>query len=366
MGTIYWAMATGQWPEDALPLFVWHGHEMLFGFAAAAIAGFLLTAVPTWTGTRAVSGIALIALVLLWLAGRVASSPWVQPASTATQFFGMAFLPALAITVAIPLVRTRNLRNLLFIPLLAVLFLGEIAFHVRYFAWTEGQVFDGLRLTINAVMLLVVIIGGRIVPAFTRNALAAIRRDVTIRSYPAVDRAAILSVVGVLLGDIFAMDSTSTGLLAALSAGLIFVRLTGWGGLRTFDIPLLWVLHLGFCWLIVALSLKALWLLGGFAFAMNWMHAFTAGVFGTMILGVMTRVALGHTGRPLVVPAAVVVAYVLVSAAALIRVFGPWFAQSHYTLVLAVSVAAWASAFAIFLFCYTPVLLTPRPDGQGG
>ena len=366
IGTIYWAMTTGLWPEDALPLFVWHGHEMLFGFAAAAIAGFLLTAVPTWTGTRAVSGIPLIGLVVLWLAGRAALSPWAQPASTLTQFFGMAFLPALAIVVAIPLIRTRNFRNLLFIPLLATLFLGEIAFHARYFGWTEDQVFDGLRLTINAVMLLVVIIGGRIVPAFTRNALAAMHRDVTIRSYPAVDRAAILSVVGVLLGDIFAMDSTLTGWLAALSAGLIFIRLAGWGGMRTLDIPLLWVLHLGVCWLIVALALKALWLLGGFAWAMNWMHALTAGVFGTMILGVMTRVALGHTGRPLVVPAAVVVSYVLVSAAALIRVFGPWFAQSHYTLVLAVSVAAWTWAFAICLLRYTPVLLTPRPDGRPG
>jgi uncharacterized protein involved in response to NO len=160
------------------------------------------------------------------------------------------------------------------------------------------------------------------------------------------------------------MDSMLTGVLAALSAGLLLLRLTGWGGLRTLDVPLLWVLHLGTCWLVFALTLKAVWLLGGFVFAMNWMHAFTAGVFGTMILGVMTRVALGHTGRPLDVSWPVVVSYVLVSAAALTRVFGPWLAPNDYTLVLTISIAAWAAAFMIFLAGYTPILFKPRPDGK--
>jgi uncharacterized protein involved in response to NO len=125
-------------------------------------------------------------------------------------------------------------------------------------------------------------------------------------------------------------------------------------------------LHLGTCWLVFALALKALWLLGGFGWAMNWIHAFTAGVFGTMILGVMTRVALGHTGRPLQVTWAVVVSYALVSAAALIRVFGPWFSENRYIYVLTIAVAAWAAAFVIFLVVYAPFLLKPRPDGRAG
>jgi uncharacterized protein involved in response to NO len=192
------------------------------------------------------------------------------------------------------------------------------------------------------------------------------RRDAKIRSQRMIDIAAIVSVAGVLLGDVFAMDSPVTGVLAALSAGLLLIRLTGWGGLRTLDVPLLWVLHLGTCWLVFALALKALWLLGGFGWAMNWMHAFTAGVFGTMILGVMTRVALGHTGRLLEISWTVVVSYVLVSAAALTRVFGPWLAPNHYSLVLTVAIAAWAAAFLIFLVGYTPILLKPRPDGRAG
>lgn len=365
-GMLYWATASGQWPEGALPLFAWHGHEMLFGFTAAAIAGFLLTAVPTWTGTRAVSGLPLIGLALLWLAGRVAMSPWVPSSNVLAQTISVGFFPVLAATVAIPLVRTKNLRNLPFILLLITLFLADAAFHARNFGWVEGPTIDGLRLTINTVTLMIVVVGGRITPAFTRNALAAIRRAVTIRSYPALDRATIAAVVAVLLGDMVAIDSPLTGWLAVVAAGLLLLRLSGWGGLRTLDVPLLWILHLGTLWLVFAFALKGLWLLGGFGWAVNWVHAFTAGAFGTMILGVMTRVALGHTGRPLEISRVVIVAYVLVSAAALIRVFGPWLIPRYYLGVLAVSIAAWVAAFLIFLAVYVPVLCRPRPDGRVG
>lgn len=365
-GVLIWAMTSGRWLDGALPLLVWHGHEMLFGFVAAAIAGFLLTAVPTWTGTRAVSGLPLIGLVLIWLAGRALMSPWAQSSHVLAQAASIAFFPALAVTIAIPLIRTRNFRNLPFLLLLAVLFLAEAGFHARFFSWTEGQSIDGLRLTINTVALMIVVVGGRITPAFTRNALRAMRREVTIRSHPAIDRAAILSIVAVLLGDIFVIDSALTGWLALVSSGVLLLRLAGWGGLRTLDIPLLWVLHLGTLWLAVAFALKALWLLGSFGWAVNWMHAFTAGAFGTMILGVMTRVALGHTGRPLEISRAVVVSYMLVSAAALTRVFGPWLAPSNYTSVLAISIAVWAAAFLIFLVAYAPILCKPRCDGRLG
>ena len=365
-GTVYLALTLGQWPEAAVPLFAWHGHELLFGFVAAAVAGFLLTAVPTWTGTRAVSGIPLICLVLLWLAGRVTSWPWLQTPNVFSQALSVAFFPALAVAVAIPLIRAKNFRNLPFILLLMLLFLGDLAFHAQYLGWIEGQTFDGRRLTINTVMLMIVVVGGRIIPAFTRNALALMQRDVRIRTQPMIDTAALVSVVSVLLGDLFVTDSVLTGLLAALSAALLLLRLTGWGSLRTLDVPLLWVLHLGSCWLIVALVLKALWLLGGFGWAMNWMHAFTVGTFGTMILGVMTRVALGHTGRPLEISRAVVISYVLVSVAALIRIFGPWLAPDRYVGLLTASVFVWIAAFAIFLVIYIPILIRPRVDGKVG
>lgn len=360
VATILWALTAGGWPAGSLPLFVWHGHEMLFGFVAAAVAGFLLTAVATWTNTKAVSGFPLVGLVLLWIAGRVVTLPWVPETSVLAQIVGVAFFPALAVIVAVPIVRTKNFRNFPFIVLLGILFLGEIMFHARYFEWTVGPTFDGLRLTINTVTLMIVVVGGRITPAFTRNALVAMQRDVTIRSQKAIDIAAILFVVGVLIGDLLAVDSAWTGALAAIAAGLLLVRLTGWGGLRALDIPLLWVLHLGVLWLVIALTLKALWLLGGFSFAMNWMHAFTTGAFGTMILGVMTRVALGHTGRPLKVSRAVSISFALVSIAAIVRIFGPWLAPGSFTQVLTIAIGAWISAFGIFLVLYTPILFRPN------
>lgn len=366
MATVYWAFTTGTWPERAIPLFTWHGHEMLFGFAATAIAGFLLTAAPTWTNTKAVSGPALIGLVAIWFVGRVVFSPWVQTADIVLLVSSVAFFPALALIVAIPLARTRSYRNLPFVLLLMILFLADVAFHARRFGWIGGELVDGLRLAVNAIMLMIVVVGGRIIPAFTRNALVSLGRDSSMRSQRTVDIASIASVIGVLLGDVLAIDSRVTAPLAAICALLLLLRLSGWGALRVLDIPLLWVLHLGYLWLVVALTLKAFWIFGGFGWATNWMHAFTAGAFGTMILGVMTRVALGHTGRPLRVSPIVALAYALISVAALARVFGPWFAQSHYTSVLAVSIAAWIAAFMIFLVIYIPILLQPRVDGKLG
>ncbi len=366
VGGVYWALKTGEWPESALSVFAWHGHEMLFGFVSAAIAGFLLTAVAAWTNTKAVSGFPLICLVLIWMTGRAASLPWMPMPGIVVQILRVAFFPALALAVAVPLVRTRNLRNLPFIVLLTVFFVADLAFQARQHGSIMGDSVDGLRLAINVVMLMIVIVGGRIIPAFTRNALVSIRRDARIRARRVIDVASIVAAVSVLAGDLYAADSSTAGYLAALCAGLLFVRLSGWSGIRTLDIPLLWVLHLGYFWLVVALALKAIWILSGVGWAMNWIHAFTAGAFGTMILGVMTRVALGHTGRQLHVSVAIPIAYGLVSAAALIRTFGPWITQTHYLDVLGVSATLWVSAFAIFLVVYTPILISPRVDGRPG
>jgi uncharacterized protein involved in response to NO len=366
MGTIVWASKSGRWPVDAMPLFTWHGHEMLFGFVAAAIAGFLLTAVPTWTGIRAISGIRLILLVVLWGAGRIAGAPWMQMPDTFVQLLGIAFFPALALTVAVPLVRTKNTRNLPFLVFLTLLFIADLAYQAPRLGWADNAPFDGLRLALNTVVLLIVIVGGRIVPAFTRNALVQLGRPVAIRSFLALDVIAIGAVAGVLFGDLFARNSDVAGVLAGLASIFLAARLGLWNGWRTRDIPLLWVLHLGYSWIVVGLALKALWLLGDFAWAMNWMHALTAGGFGTMILGVMTRVALGHTGRPLIVSRYVAASYLLITAAAALRVWGPWLVPGQYLQVLAASVVAWIAGFALFLLLYTPILVRPRVDGKAG
>lgn len=366
MIVVIWAIFSGGWPEQAVPLFTWHGHEMVFGFVAAAIAGFLLTAVPSWTGTKAVSGLPLIALVALWLIGRVESSPFWEPTGFLGQALAVAFFPVLACVLVVPIVASRNFRNLPFLLFLGLLFSAEWVYHAAQFGWLDTLPFDPLRLAVNTVLLLVVIIGGRIVPAFSRNAFVARGRDARVRASRLLDAAAIAATVAVLVGDIVARGTVLAGSLAGMAAALLTLRLIGWRGWRALDMPLVWVLHLGYAWVIAGLALKAAWLLGGHGWAMNWMHAITLGAFGTMILGVTTRAALGHTGRPLEASTPIAAAYLMISVAALLRIWALWFLPNQYSIILALTSVAWVSAFATFLLIYAPILARPRIDGRPG
>jgi uncharacterized protein involved in response to NO len=356
-------IALGAWPGEALPLARWHGHEMLFGFVAATIAGFLLTAVPAWTGSRPVSGVPLAALAVLWLAGRVAMSPLPGIQGTPWLLLDAAFFPALAIVLAVPLVRTRNYRNLQFLLMLALLASADAVFVSVQLGWLGPSPFDPLRFAANLVLLLIAVVGGRIIPAFTRNALLKSGVKCAIAPLPWLDRASIAAVAAVIVADIVRPDSGLAGGLAALAAGLLAARASRWHGHRTLRMPIVWVLHAGFGWLCVALALKATWLLAYAPWAANWLHALTAGAFGTMTLGVMTRVALGHTGRELVVARSIAAAYVLVIAGAALRVVGPTALPVYYAQVLAAAGVLWSAAFVIFLVVYAPMLVGPRPGG---
>ena len=355
------ALAFGAWPAAAPPLGRWHGHEMLFGFVAAAVAGFLLTAVPTWTGTPPLRGAPLAWLAALWLAGRAVMLPWLELWDGAWALVDAAFFPALALAVGAPLVRTRNYRNLQFIAFLLVLASADVLFVLGGAGQLEPAI-DPLRLVVNIFALMIAVVGGRIVPLFTRNALLARGVKTAMTPLPWLDRASIAAVVAVLVGDLVLPSSFAAGWLAALAAVLHAVRLGRWRGGATLSMPIVWVLHAGYAWLPIAFALKAIWLLGAAPWAVNWLHAFTAGAFGTMVLGVMTRVALGHTGRPLVAAKAVTAAYVLVIVGAALRIAAPIALPAHYIELMAAALAAWAGAFAIFLTVYVPMLVAPRPD----
>ena len=356
----------GAWPVEALPLARWHAHEMLFGFVAATIAGFLLTAVPTWTGSRPISGLPLAALVVLWFAGRVAMSPLSGMQGTPWLLLDAAFFPVLAVALAVPLVRTRNYRNLQFLLLLALLASADALFASVQLGWLTPLPFDPLRFAANLVLLLITVVGGRIIPAFTRNALLKLGVRCVFKSLPWLDRASLAAVAAVIVADIVRPDSALAGGLAALAAGLLAGRASLWHGHRTLRMPIVWVLHAGYWWLCVALALKAVWLLTHAPWAVNWVHALTAGAFGTMTLGVMTRVALGHTGRELVVARPIVAAYVLVIAGAALRVVGPAVLPAHYLQTLAAAGVSWSAAFVIFLAVYAPILVAPRPISERG
>ncbi len=366
MVTLLWSLSVQSWPVDTIPLFRWHAHELIFGFVSAALAGFLLTAVPSWSGQQAVSGLRLMALVAVWVVERIVVSPFVDLPAALALPLEVAFLPTLAFALAVPLIQARKMANAVFLLFLSLLFAADRLFHGQLHGLIGNLPFDSLRLALNVVLLMVVIIGGRVIPAFTQNALHQLGRPAQTTAPSWLNAAAIGTVALVVVADSFAQDSIFSGLLAALAALLLLGRLAHWQGHRTLDLPLLWVLHLGYAWIVVALTLKALWLLTASYWAINWMHALNSGAFGTMILAVTTRAALGHTGRALEASKAITVAYLLVSFAAVTRVWGGIALPAYPWESIHVAGGLWVTGFAIYLVVYCPVLLGPRADGKPG
>jgi len=348
------------WPPT-----LWHSHEMLFGFVAAAVAGFLLTAVPSWTGQKGFAGRPLLLLTALWVAARlmIASSSYWPGLFTAA--VDLSFLPALAAVIAHPLLRSQN-RNTPLLFVLTLLWFANLIFHVALIRRDAPLALHAILVGIDVMLVLVTVIGGRIVPAFTAAALRplGLQGDVTTRSSLTI--AAVASMAAVTLGDVFAPDGLLAGVLAAIAAVIQGWRLTRWGSLKTLRQPIVWVLHVAYLWLPVGLALKAIALLNDAAFSAFWLHALSIGTLSTMILAVMTRAALGHTGRPLVVHPVTTASYLLLAAAAIIRVFGLATLKVSYPMVIAGAAFLWTSAFLLFVVVYAPILCRPRVDGKPG
>ena len=345
---------------------LWHAHEMLFGVVAAAIAGFLLTAVPNWTGAPPVRGPALAGLAGLWLAGRVSMALAGPLPAALVALVDVAFLATLALAVGRPVLAARQLRNFGVIGIVAALGLANLATHLDALGLAPGAAPLALHGAVALAILLVSTIGGRIVPSFTANALRGAGVAAPVRPHGALDRAALALLALWVACELVAPRSAASG-AAALAAGLASAaRMAGWQTRRTLGEPLLWSLHLGLAWVPVGLAAIAAADLTG---AVPWtvgLHALTTGAIGTMILAVMTRVALGHTGRPLAAPPAATLAYALVSAAALARTLGTLAWPNAALRVLTVSGALWIAAFAVFTTGYAPILLRPRVDGRQG
>jgi uncharacterized protein involved in response to NO len=347
-------------PERWVPV-LWHAHEMTFGFIAAAIGGFLLTAVPNWTGGRPAGGRALAALAVVWLLGRLApfAPPGVGPWWIALA--DLAYLPFVAALIAPALLRARN-RNRGMLLVLAALTFANAAFHCHA---ARGNVADALRwvhAALDLTIVLTAVIGGRIVPAFTNSGLRA--TGVTLPpSLPWLERATLAATVLIVPADLFRPDSPLAGVVALVAGLLHLVRWWRWQPWRTRGVPLVWVLHLGYGWLPVGLLLKAAAWLGAPGTA--WLHALTVGALSTMILAVMTRASLGHTGRPLAAGRPIVAAYGLLFAAAVVRVFGSA-TGLDYSVVLAAAAVCWLAAFGTFVAVYAPILAGPRADGRPG
>ncbi len=359
-----WMRVAGAAPLATLPPQLWHGHEMLFGFIAAAIAGFLLTAVPSWTGDRGFAGVPLMIVAALWLLGRggFAFAANLPPAALAA--LELVFLPALAILIAPPLLRSRS-RNTALLLVLAALWFIDARFLRALALGDVVLASQTLLIGIDVILLLITVIGGRVVPAFTANALKHRGLTARVRSVGYLELVTILSMV-VLIGiDAWQPTTTSAAIVAGVAAILHLVRLAGWQGWRSLGEPIVWVLHAAYLWLPTGLALKAIFLATGAPWASQWLHALTMGAAAMMVVAVITRAALGHTGRPLVVASSVALAYGLLIAAVLVRVFLTSLSMYREWAVW-VSGLLWIAAFAVIVTTYAPILLRPRIDGKPG
>lgn len=351
-------------PDGPLPIARWHAHEMIAGFIGAAISGFVLTAVPNWTGRRGYAGAPLVLLVVLYVAARLVLLPGSPVPAEVAAPIALAPLPALLLTVLPALVKAGAPR--LYGPpaLILVFWAGDVLMLAEAAGWTTDTFAMGQLLSLNVALALVGLIGGRIVPSFTLNALRRAGRAPDSPPYPWIDRAAMISLGAVVLCDLAAPNSAAAGVVAALAAAATFARLARWHGVATLGQPILWVLHLAYLLMPASLAVKAVFLLTDALWAATWLHLQAAGAIALMIMAVMTRATLGHTGRDLVAPPLAVVAYVLIPLAALARAFGA--EVMPYTAALAVAGTAWVAAFAAYLAAFAPMLVTPRPDGKPG
>ena len=345
----------------AIPIMAWHAHEMLYGFILAAVAGFLLTAVPSWTGSRGYAGAPLLGLTLLWVTGRLLISIPLGLPALLVALVDLAFIPMLALTILPALIRSGSRRNFVFLILLGALFAANFRFHLA-----GASRIEPLLLAINVMLFMVAMVGGRILPAFTSSGLKQRGIDISIRSHPWLDVTALLATIAVVMVDIIIPGSILAAVAATIAAVLLALRLARWQGQRTLRDPIIWILHLAYAWLPMGLALKAAWLFGAPIPDTSWLHALTAGAFSTMILAVMTRATLGHSGRELVAAGLVVIAYYLITIAALIRVFGPMLFAEAWQFWMIASGSLWSLSFILFLVVFAPILCSPRVDGRAG
>jgi len=341
----------------ALPGLFWHQHEMLFGFLSAAIAGFLLTAVCVWTQTERTHGFRLVLLWGVWLAGRLLLALGANVPDWLVQSVNLAFLPLVMLDAGWRIWHARQMRQLMILVVLGLLWLMQIGFVTRLdMAFSHGALI--------AAMALISIVGGRITPAFTTGWLRQRGLDSNaVKTIPALDMATLFAMI-LLTASLVTGWQTVTGILAIIAGTLMLIRLANWKGWLARKEPLLWVLHLSILWVPVALYLLAGTLFAGWP-SNAWSHAAGTGAVSSLILGVIARVTLGHTGRPLVLPKGMVLAFIAIQLAALVRVFTafdiiPWHPGIGSSTLL------WIFAYGMFLVRYVKILTSPRPDGRTG
>ena len=359
ISVLLWAAQfSGYLPFAYLQGAVWHGHEMLVGYTTAVIAGFLLTAVRTWTNEPTPRGVPLMALAALWVCGRVLV---LTPFAMAAAVVNAAFPVAVAVAIGIPMLRSRNVRNYFFVALLMLMGVLILAVHLALQGRFELSPRLGLQLALDVVLFIMVVMGGRVIPMFTNNGVPGANAT----RHALVEKFALGSVILLFAADLLQLPQAVIAMIALTSALAQGVRMYLWKPWRTLATPLVWILHAAYAWIVVHLALRgvfALELLAG-SYAI---HALTVGAIGGLTLGMMTRTARGHTGRPLVADGFEITVFLLIQVAAIVRVFGGIASPELYGVSVQLSALLWAATFGLYAVRYWPVLTRPRLDGKPG
>ncbi len=347
---------------DNFDILLWHQHEMLYGFIAAAITGFILTAIPNWTGRLPIKNKPLGFLVFLWIIGRIGFLTIAIIGAKVVALMDLPFLIVLVLVILREIVSGKNWRNLPVIILISLFTLGNILVHLQLLDVIESAEL-GIRLSIFVLSILLALIGGRIVPNFTRNWLSQNQVNRFPSGAGIFDKVCLVSLVVFVIAQIITPYHQLTSLLALLAGLLQGIRLIRWKVWLTLSEPLIWILHVGYMWLSVALVLIGLAGLTDFVPYTSSYHALTIGAFSTMILGVMTRVSLGHTGRTLKATFGTTTIYVFITIASVLRVSESFLNDSR-NLILSFSGIFWTLSFALFVFIYFPILTQPRKSNM--
>lgn len=337
---------------------LWHAHEMVFGFTLAVMTGFLFTAVRNWTSRPTPTGVALAMLAALWLAGRVLV---LTPYAMASAVTNTAFPLAVALGIGMALAKSGNRHNLFLVVLLVAMAAAELATHLASRGFVPFSGWLGVQAALDIVLIVMTLLGGRVIPMFTRNSV----RDANVRSNALLERVVPLSVAAVLFADLIPLPALLVTLVLAVAAIAQAARLAMWSSWRTLHVPMVWILHAGYFWIVAHLVLRTLSAIGLVPAPLA-THALTVGAIGALTLGMMTRTARGHTGRPIVADFYEMLAFVLITAAALARVAVPLAMPTTYRLAVIVSACLWSLAYAIYAVRYWPILTRPRVDGKPG
>jgi len=344
----------------------WHIHEMIFGFGCAIIAGFLLTAIQNWTGVRGAQGNTLLILFLLWLAGRIVVLFPDLLGETLTTLIDLSFLPTVAFVLAKPIIAIKQYRNLFFVPLLLLFTLANLEMHLAIYLPQTFTVTFAAYAGVMLVTFLMSVMAGRVAPMFTANGTKTPKATPLPWLDKVTNGCLAIAMLYLLLQPIVGFSATFFGVLLIIAGFFQTMRWLRWRPWITLNIPLLWSFHISIQFIALGLILLgSSYLISEIPSNHIW-HLLTVGGMGGLILAMISRVSLGHTGRPLSPPKAMTAAYVLITLAALVRSLAPWALPEKTLLFIDISGTFWLLAFGIFVLAYAPMLMNARKDGRPG